>query len=536
MDRGYILSMLKDLVAIPSVTESELESAPGEMLYKKLSALAYFRENPTHLRFTDTPLEGSRHALKSLFVRVDAARKTLRTILLIGHYDVVSPACYGKLAEHAFDVDKLSEIMGADSDTLYGRGVMDMKCGVAIEIALIEDFARDRTLFDVNIVLVLVGDEENSSAGMRGILPLLAEVQSEGLDFLAAVNMEPGEAGQSGTVGPKVFLGTLGKLMPAFYIRGVGAHVGNCFDGFSAALVLSRLVEYAECRAEFGDPIHGECQPSWICLDMKTMRDGYSVTEPDRAYAYFNCFTTSNGPNDILAQMKSAADAALRGTAEQMTESCRAISAMGYRGSEFVAKKPVVYTFCELTEIARRHTGDHFDTELQHFIEALPQGDMRARGIKCVDFIADHSGTQGPYAVCFFLPPWLPVRTDFTDDPRDVAAVEASRAVERVCSEKYGLEMAEVEFFAGLCDLSYAGAKVSEDDVHALSENMPGWGQIYGIPLAEMRGLGLPVINLGPSGESPHRQDERLYLHYSLDVLPDLLVLLIRELSSRSVR
>ena len=37
--------------------------------------------------------------------------------------------------------------------------------------------------------------------------------------------------------------------------------------------------------------------------------------------------------------------------------------------------------------------------------------------IKIADKIADMSGEEGPYAVCFFLPPWLPVRTDFTAAP-----------------------------------------------------------------------------------------------------------------------
>ena len=94
--------------------------------------------------------------------------------------------------------------------------------------------------------------------------------------------------------------------------------------------------------------------------------------------------------------------------------------------------------------------------------------------------------------------------------------------------------MTETELFAGLCDLSYVGAKVSDDDVRALSENMPGWGGIYNIPLAEMQGLGLPVMNLGPSGEAPHKRDERLHLSYSLDVLPELLETAVREISKRN--
>ena len=58
---------------------------------------------------------------------------------MVSHYDVVDVTVYGDIAEHAFDADKLGEIFGADEDTLYGRGVMDMKCGVALEAALLED-------------------------------------------------------------------------------------------------------------------------------------------------------------------------------------------------------------------------------------------------------------------------------------------------------------------------------------------------------------------------------------------------------------
>ena len=139
---------------------------------------------------------------------------------------------------------------------------------------------------------------------VRGVLPVLARMmKDDGLEFIAALNTEPGEAGKSGLVGPMVYLGTLGKLMPSFYMRGRGAHVGNCYDGFSAALAVSRLVCAAEGNRYLADPLHGVCEPSWICLDMKVLRENYSVTVPDRAYAYFNCFTTGNTPEKVMNQM-----------------------------------------------------------------------------------------------------------------------------------------------------------------------------------------------------------------------------------------
>lgn len=529
MERDYLLKMIKELVAIPSVTESEYESAPGQWIFDRLSKLPYFKEHTDYLKLTETPLEGSKYMLKSLTARVDAAKATKKTVLMIGHYDVVSVQCCGEYAPYAFDTDKMGEIFGADEDTLYGRGTMDMKCGAAIETALIEEFAADRSLFDVNLVVALVGDEENASAGMRGLLPVIDSMRREGLDFIAAVNTEPGEAGASGISGPMVFLGTLGKLMPAFYIRGRAAHVGNCYDGFSATLAASHLVCCAEGNPHLADPLGGGCQPSWICLDMKAMHDVYSVTVPEKAYAYFNCFTMSESPAEAVGQMRYAAEYALEKTSGQMTASNRALIALGYEGSDFDPGSPAVYTFEELKKKARASCAG-FDEELERFVRGLPAGDMRARGIKTVDFIADRSGADAPYIVCFFLPPWLPVRTTLTDVPRDRAAVEAARAVRRECREKYGLEMKEVEFFAGLCDLSYVGAQPSDADVLAISQNMPGWGGIYSIPMQEMQALGLPIINMGPSGEAPHRKEERLHLRYSLDVLPELLKSLIRRL------
>ena len=114
MKRDYLLSMIKELVAIPSVTESAEESAPGAWLRARLEKQPYFAENPAHLITAETPLEGSPHALKSLVARVDAAKPTKRTVLMGSHYDVVDVTVYGDIAGHAFDPEKLGGIFGAD--------------------------------------------------------------------------------------------------------------------------------------------------------------------------------------------------------------------------------------------------------------------------------------------------------------------------------------------------------------------------------------------------------------------------------------
>ena len=533
--RDYLLGIIKELVAIPSVTESASESVPGEWIKERLSTLPYFKENPQQIKWIETPLEGSPHALHSLIARVNSAKETKRTVLMVAHYDVVDIKIYGDDAPYAFNPEELAKIFFAEEekDVLYGRGTMDMKCGVALEVDLLEEFAADRNLFDVNLVAAFVGDEENSSAGMRGVLPALAEMQTNGTDFLAALNTEPGEAGKSGEVGPMVFLGTLGKLMPSFYIRGRAAHVGNCYGGFSSALAVSRLISYAEGNPYLADPLHGKTEASWICLDMRVMKEGYSVTLPDRAYAYFNCFTTVNTPAIVMEQMKSIVSYSISQTSAQLVESHRNMVAAGYNGCDFVPSRPKVFTLNELTDLARKSYGPSFEEELESFAKNLPSGDMRERGIKIVDKIADMSGEDGPYAVCFFLPPWLPVRTDFTENARDKEVIASIREIEEFACGKYGVKIAEEEFFAGLCDLSYVGGKVSDEDLESYSSNVPGWRDIYSIPLTEMNGLGLPVVNIGPSGEYPHKKMEKLHLNYSLDILPELLRETIKTISKK---
>lgn len=536
MDRRTNLkNLIEELVRIPSVTESARESEPAFLIRERLGRLRYFRDNPGYLQLAETPREGASEKLYALIARVDAETATKRTVLLISHFDVVDTRVYGELAKYAFDPDELRRRLGApdDDQILYGRGVMDMKCGVALEVDILENFAEDRALFDVNLVAVFVGDEENSSAGMRGVLPALAAMRGEGLDFLAAVNTEPGEAGQTGKSGPMAYLGTLGKLLPSFYVRGRPAHVGNYYHGYSAALVAASIILAAEGNPELADPSRKIAQPSWICLDTQVIKDGYSVTVPYRAYVYFNCFTTRNTPGDVVAQMKKIAIAALGRTSAHCFESCAGLDAAGYDGEKFLPSPAKVFTLSELTAKARQRYGEGFEREIENFVKSLPTGDMRDRGIAVVDKIASLSGEEEPYVVCFFLPPWLPVRTNFTGDARDTAVIEAVRSVGQELRDKYGLELSETEMFAGLCDLSYAGGKVSDSDMEIFAENLPGFGDVYRLPLEEMRSLGLPVVNLGPSGEDAHKKTERLNLRYSLEILPELLRELIRQISER---
>jgi arginine utilization protein RocB len=266
---------------------------------------------------------------------------------------------------------------------------------------------------------------------------------------------------------------------------------------------------------------------------MRVLKEGYSVTVPERAYAYFNCFTATHAPARVMGQMKNIARRALEKTALQMDESYRLLSKNGYRGGEFVKPQARVFTLEELIAMAQVKFHGDFDAYLKEFTESIPKGDLRARGIALVDKIADLAMEEDPYIVCFFLPPWLPVRTDVTDCPQDKQVMEAVCAIKENAEKDYGVKMREIELFAGLCDLSYVGASVSDEDVSAFERNMPGFGAMYHIPMKEMQKLGMPVLNIGPSGADAHKRTERLNVHYSLELLPEILRMSVREISKK---
>jgi uncharacterized protein YqhQ len=95
------------------------------------------------------------------FVR--AGKETARTVLLNGHFDVVDTDVCGDLAEAAFDADTYTRRVAerdipaearedlATGNWLFGRGVMDMKSGLALHMAYLAHMARQTEKLGVNL-------------------------------------------------------------------------------------------------------------------------------------------------------------------------------------------------------------------------------------------------------------------------------------------------------------------------------------------------------------------------------------------------
>lgn len=538
--------LLRRLVAIPSVTESAHESDAAAFVYEHLAQLRYFRENPAHIAMIPCDAEGSPHPPHVVIARMMAPVPTPKTVVFIAHYDVVDTSAYGDLREHAFDPDALARLLDpqeigpraaadlASGNYIFGRGIMDMKCGLALEMELLRDYDDDRGLFDVNIVVAAVPDEENTGNGMRRAARCLAELKRAcELEYIAGIDTEPSEPGLPDAPNQLIFLGSMGKLLPSFYCRGVASHVGNYYFGLSAALLAAHIVTTAEASPDLADPSNGACQPSWICLENTLLKEQYSVTIPNRAVCYFNCFVTANSPAKVLRQMRTVAQTAASRTADQLARSHAALARMGYAPSLGAHLEAPVLTYADIFDRAAAQAGgaDALRRRTSAQIARMPKADMREVGIAVLEEWIQTARIEPPFVAVGFLPPYNPQISSLDGRPKSNALVHAMTRVAAEARDRFDTVVDTAEFFAGISDMSFLGLSVDPDDVRQYPPNCPGWGDLYTVPFEAMREIDMPVANIGPCGYDAHRKSERLDRRYSLEILPHLLVTAVRALS-----
>ncbi len=527
--RQGILELMIDLVKIPSVSCSPGEAEAGRFIHSKLMTLPYFREHPENNRLIPVPDDPFGRGVVLAIAEADPP--TRDTVILTGHYDVVDTGDFGPLEHLAFSPAEYTEKLrekglegdaGRDlnsGDYIFGRGVMDMKCGLAAEMALIAEAVCSPGKLKVNLLFLAVPDEEVGSAGMRAAVPLLAALQrSRELRLLGAVMTEPASAGAPDAEDEVISFGSVGKLMPFFYCVGTGSHVGQYFEGFNASLLAAHCMLLVEGDPSLADSARGETVPPPACLFSRDLREGYSVTLPDRAAVFFNLLTLGKTPADVVREMKIIAEKAFENAVDQIRKSAFE------RGAFFREFKPLVLTFEEFTSATAAALGTDIKEKIREVVRGMdPSMDDRLRSLGLITEMLSWVPPASPMMITGFLPPYYPHRSNGEVTAGDKRIRRVAERVMEVAKRDHGVRMSTREFFQGICDLSYMGFQGSAFDVFCMAANTPGWGSIYRVALREMMELDVPVMNLGPSGKDPHKPTERLCLSYSLEVFPELL-------------
>jgi len=530
-----------------SVTETKGEVKIAEEIYDILKDLNYFKDNPNHLSFI--PLPDDPLGRKSVLAILKGKEESKDTLILIGHLDTVGISDYGSLKDYAHKPNELMESFMAikdklpqdvridleSGDYLFGRGIFDMKAGLAINIAILEELAKDIDNLRGNIVFAFLCDEENNSSGMLSLLPQLVRLQEEeGFEYLALLDTDYMTNEYEGDENKYIYLGTVGKLMPSFYIVGKETHVGEAFGGIDANQISSAILKRINLNTEFCDQLDGETSLPPISLRQRDLKAEYSVQTAKANILFFNYSTLCSTPDQVLEKMKRAALEAFQEVIHNLNQQYKNFCRLSGREYKELSFKTRVLTYDELYRAVKAEIGDELDEKIEELTAKILRDDtidQRDFSLKLVEEVHKLWCDREPVVIVYFSPPYYPhiaVEGKREKEKRLIKAVD--QAIGRI---KTDYRLVKRKFFPYISDLSYGAAPREEESIEALKNNMPGFGTKYRLPIEEMQKLDLPVVDIGPFGKDAHKFTERLHKDYSFRVVPELVLRTIMELLAK---
>lgn len=529
-------SLVKELVHYGSITGSDQEVQVAHYIADTLRTLPYFEQYPNDVRLH--PTADSRLVVTALAQKEGATE----TVILLNHFDVVNIDDYGRWKHLAFQPDELTKqfyenkhLLPPDvvkdiesGEWLFGRGTMDMKCGIAVGMMMLERATQGA--FDGNVLMLSVCDEEVNSAGMIAAVPILLQLAKEhDLSYTACINAEPMFARYPGDNAKYIYTGSLGKVLPGFFCCGKESHVGEPLAGLNANLMVSHVTCEMELNVDFCEQYGDEITHPPTSLQQYDLKAGYSVQTPHKAAALFNLFLMERPLEEVIALLLQTAKSA----AANIEQTYRAQAA---RFAALQQSIPLdihveVLTFEELVSYAKERHGmeaiEHIERNVLQTRQA--EEDERDIVIRFIHELTSLCNEKGPMIVVFFAPPYYPA----VSSKRNMAVDNAVKDVINYASEQHDIDLKQLEYFTGLCDLSYIGPQASISSIDALTGNMPLWERVYELPLREIEQLQIPVINIGPVGKDAHKWTERLNVAYAEGPLPQLMHYTIEKLLTK---
>jgi len=522
-------NLLVDLVKIPSITGSEAEVRFGKEIFKMLKELPYFQQFPKQIALHTT--NDNRNFLSALVKKEECSD----TVILLSHFDVVAVEDYASWKDLAFNPDELTAAFNEESsqfseevqkdlksgEWLFGRGTMDMKCGLALHMSLIEKAAAG--CFNGNVLLLTVCDEEANSVGMRTAIPVVNELAKQyNLNYCLFLNSEPIFSNYPGDENKYIYTGSLGKLLPGFYCMGKETHVGEPFEGLNSNYLASMITCDMELNTDFCENADGERTPPPTNLIQKDLKKEYSVQIPDRSVTLFNLYLIKKSLSQVQNELMGIAEKAARQIEKNVARQREIFTSQQTNGMDIH-----VLSFESLLDYAEKKLGQEKISELYAEVLGNPnRGDDRDQTISLIDILALHCKELAPMIVPFIAPPFYPP-VNSTEDTK-----EWIPELIQYAKENHNLDLKHQNFFPGLCDLSYVTAS-SVKDIKELTSNMPLWNNGYYIPMDTLAEMHIPVINIGPYGKDAHKMTERLDLHYAFKHTKELLEWMVAKVFER---
>ncbi|UJF15215.1 M20/M25/M40 family metallo-hydrolase [Jeotgalibaca sp. MA1X17-3] len=516
--KTQLQELLSKLVGWGSVTLSEGERLFPHRLREELLALDYFSEHPDQISLV--ALSEKRSSLSALYLHPEATK----TVVVFGHFDTVPIEDFGEQQSLATQPELLTAFFEKNiehapkevqediksGEYLFGRGVMDMKMGVALNMQTLEKAILEQ--WKLNIVFLAVCDEEVNSEGMRAATPhLLALKEKYNLDYQMGILTEPVFRNDPRDNHFTIYTGTVGKVLLGALVYGKETHAGEPLSGITSPYLASFLTQEMEWNEAFLESDLGEKMQPPVVLQQKDMLLSYSVQTPLRTSILFNVFQMKRSIAEIYSLYEQTAQTAVEKANHHYEEKCKQydIQPMG---------EVRVIRYDELLRYAKNKMGEAAIERIEADIVQNSDWDVREKSLRIADSLMMACKELAPAVVLLLAPPYYPA-VSFSGDE---FIEECNEKLLEIAGEVVHFPAQRVHYFNGLCDMSYTAYQGDESEYKVFEENAPILGDEYSIPFKQMQELNLPTMVVGPYGKDPHKYYERLNKKNAFEEMPIL--------------
>lgn len=533
-----VKDITKELVKIPSIVKTTGEADCASWIFNYYKELEYFKKNPDHLKLQETENDEIQRYNTIAMVRGTKGDSN-KTIILMGHLDTVGVDDFGVISNSAFDIDNLPEMLKKlnpgpqvledidSNEYMFGRGVLDMKSGVAGHMYLIEYFSQHLDELDGNLIAIAECDEEDNSHGIISALTVLRDWKKEySLDYIAAINADYSTPYHDLDENRYVYFGTIGKLLPSFYVTGKETHVGQAYGGLNPNTIIAELNRNIELNPDLSDIAQGEATVPPTSLKQTDTKVGYTVQTPLAAYSYYNFFTHSMSPKDVMVKIKEKAVESFDNVVERLNDSYKSYCELGNHTYTKLPWETRVYTWEEFyNEIVTIH-GDKVKLFLHNFANELnknnPSMDLRDFSVAVIEAAWMWSVDKSP-AIIIYYSSTFSARIEMTGKTElEIELLDSVKESIDFVQEFSDKPIVTKMFYPYISDSSFMAISDDIDDLGSLEKNMPSWGTKYIHPIKEILEINVPVVNIGTFGKDGHKITERVHMKYTFENVPNI--------------
>lgn len=542
-------NITKELVNLESVVNNGSESKVSKYIYDFYKDFSYFKENPDRLILQKTKNDNiDRHNTICL---IKGNENTNKTIVMLGHIDTVGVEDFKSLKDFAFDPDSLIELLKKEDleedvlkdlnsgEYMIGRGSLDMKSGVAVQMAIGKYFLENLDKLNGNLVIIAECDEEDSSHGIISTLDILEKWKNEeNLEYELAINSDFTTSLYEGDTNKYIYLGTVGKLLPSLYIRGVEAHVGQVFSGYDPTLLGSIINKKIDLNSKFIDVKKGEATMPPVALQMRDLKEKYDVQTSMSMNLYYNFSLHGMDPRNLLDSLKNLVKESFDESMEYLNDEYRKFLKLSGLEEDSLDFKISIYTWDEYRKILIKKHGDNFIRYMKNFIEKLKLDKSLSFpefSMKIIDEAYNKfDKSKDPAVILYYGSAFYQNMEIKGIDEREKRLLDTTKEIIQYGKEEFGEKIKSKYFYPYISDASFLYSPEDDSGVNAFMENFPAWNHIYSHPIEKIKKISMPVINMGVYGKDGHKFTERVYKKYSFETLPNLILEFILKTFSKN--